>query len=168
MLTISGHSRDSQTQFSIASTILEVEGLLGSLKPANVVLELNLVCEGVYVLGERGGFVSSLLNIVKNASEAFDGAHGQITISTFRSIECPERAFIKICDTGPGVRHTNIEFQTHDLFTTKRNGTGLGLASVREFCYRCAWTIELVSESGSGTSILLSAPIADFVKRVLG
>lgn|GEM_PF-5295994 len=165
MLTISGHSRDSQTQFSIDSTILEVEGLLASLKPANVILELNLACEGVNVFGERGGFVSSLLNTVKNASEAFDGARGRITISTCRSIECPGRAFIKICDTGPGLRHTNIEFQTHDLFTTKRHGTGLGLASVREFCCRCAWTMELVSESGFGTSVLLSAPIVNSFKK---
>ena len=30
---------------------------------------------------------------------------------------------IKICDTGPGLRHTNIDFQSHDLFTTKRDGT---------------------------------------------
>ena len=143
MLTISGHSRELQTQFSIDSTISEVEGLLRSLLPVNVTLELNLACEGADVIGDRGGFVSSLLNTVKNASEAFAKRHGKITISSFRSIECPGRVVIKICDTGPGLRHTNIDFQSHDLFTTKRDGTGLGLASVREFCYRSAWIMEL-------------------------
>lgn len=161
MLSISGHSRDAQTQFSVEATISEIAGLLKALTPENVVFELNLLSPGYEVLGERGGFVSSLLNLVKNASESFDGECGKIVISTLRSPKDTNHVLIKIDDTGPGLPSANIDFQSRDFFTTKRRGTGLGLASVREFCQRSGWTMEIASPAGRGTCILLEAPIHD-------
>lgn len=168
MLSVSGHPREFLSRFSVGVTISELAGLLESIMPTKVELEIAISCQRVDVFGERGGFIASLLNLVKNASEAFGEKCGKIVISTHLSPKYTNRVLIKVSDTGPGLPLASIDSQNNNLFTSKRCGSGLGLASVRKFCERSGWTMEIESLTGRGTCILLSAPIADTMSSMGG
>ena len=93
------------------------------------------------VLGDRDRLIQVFMNLVKNAAEAVPGAGGEIVLSTAyeqgvrlaipgtgRRVHLP--LVVTVQDNGPGIPE---ELQPHlfDPFvTTKRNGTGLGLALV--------------------------------------
>lgn len=76
----------------------------------------------------RGDYVqleSVLLNIIINAIQAMNKS-GTITISIE---EKPDAVTLSITDSGPGIPEKHISKIFEPLFTTKQQGTGLGLAS---------------------------------------
>ncbi|WP_179371011.1 ATP-binding protein [Nitrosopumilus ureiphilus] len=70
-----------------------------------------------------------ITNILQNAVQAI-GLKGEINISLE---EDTDYAIIKITDSGPGIPDENIEQIFEPMFTTKDEGTGLGLASCKQF-----------------------------------
>lgn len=159
MMSIAGHDRAVQIEFLLDPTISEVRHLFRSLVPEHVAFDCNLACPGVSIFGERGGFIASLLNLVKNASEAIGKGQGKITITTQSLGTTPGRILITVDDTGSG--WTKSPSQENEFFTTKRNGTGLGLVSVKSFCHRSGWTMQIVPNPGRGTRAELIAPVSN-------
>lgn len=93
------------------------------------------------VLGHRGQLIQVFLNLVKNAAEAVPAEKGEIILSTaYRhglrlSVPgSPERLRLplQVCvtDNGPGVPDDLKPYLFDPFVTTKRNGSGLGLALV--------------------------------------
>jgi two-component system, NtrC family, nitrogen regulation sensor histidine kinase GlnL len=92
------------------------------------------------VHGNRDLLVQVFLNLVKNAAEAVPGTGAEIVLATaYRhgrrlatGNERPQQVplLVSITDNGPGIPE-DLRAQLFDPFvTTKRNGTGLGLALV--------------------------------------
>jgi signal transduction histidine kinase len=97
-----------------------------------------------------------LLNLARNAQQAMpDG--GQLEIQTQAR---DGRVLVQVIDNGPGmpeaVRHKLFDV----FFSTKPNGTGLGLPTVRKIVEAHDGTIEVESEVGRGTRFTLSFPAA--------
>ena len=93
------------------------------------------------VHGNRDLLVQVFLNIVKNAAEAVPGADGEIILTTgYRHglrLAGPGGAgrrhlplMVAISDNGPGIPEDMRPYLFDPFVTTKRNGTGLGLALV--------------------------------------
>ena len=93
------------------------------------------------VLGNRDALVQVLLNLLKNAAEAIGGAGGTITLATaYRhglsitrdGAEGKRLLPIEVCviDDGPGAPPDLAEHLFDPFVTTKRQGSGLGLALV--------------------------------------
>jgi two-component system, NtrC family, nitrogen regulation sensor histidine kinase GlnL len=95
------------------------------------------------VSGERDKLVQAFLNLVKNAAEAIEeaGESGQIQLTTaFRPgvrlsvpgsdtrVSLP--LMIEVADNGGGIPEGMVEHLFDPFVTSKRNGTGLGLALV--------------------------------------
>jgi two-component system nitrogen regulation sensor histidine kinase GlnL len=93
------------------------------------------------VHGNRDLLVQVFLNLIKNAAEAVPNSGGEITIATaYRhglrlAVPGSETRqhlplMVSVADNGPGIPE-DLKAQLFDPFvTTKRNGTGLGLALV--------------------------------------
>jgi two-component system, NtrC family, nitrogen regulation sensor histidine kinase NtrY len=73
----------------------------------------------------------ALINLVRNAIEALrDGPAGHIALSAYRDRD--GRVAIAVADNGPGIASDQREKIFVPFFTTKRQGSGVGLTLVRQ------------------------------------
>lgn len=79
------------------------------------------------------------VNLITNAVEAMNGS-GTINISSKNE---QDYIIIEIEDSGPGISDENLSKVFEPLFTTKENGTGLGLASCKNIIERHNGTISV-------------------------
>ncbi len=124
----------------------------------------------------RDKLVQALLNLLKNAAEAIvDGDNGRIVISTAfkpgvrlmlpgsdKRVSLPLR--IEIEDNGPGVPDAIKPHLFDPFVTTKRTGTGLGLALVAKIVGDHGGIIECESEPGK-TVFRILLPLQDRAPR---
>src|SRR2546427_513020 len=97
----------------------------------------------------------AVLNLVKNGLEAL-GGKGRLTVSTRR---VDDHAEIAIIDTGPGIKPEVAKRLFEQFFTTKPQGTGLGLYIARQIIEGHGGTLRWESPPGQGTAFTASLPI---------
>ncbi len=109
------------------------------------------------VSGSASGLRQVFLNLATNALQAMpDG--GKLLCTTGL---LPGGAMIEVLfeDTGPGVSPEDQGHLFEPFFTTRSEGTGLGLALCREILQQHQGTIELIARAGSGCAFRLLLPI---------
>ena len=111
-----------------------------------------------------------VMNLVLNARDAMPGG-GRITMTVRREpagaqfpfgiVEAPERfAHFIVRDTGCGIGQETLQHIFEPLYTTKRSGTGLGLAVTHQVVQRHGGEIFVESEVGVGTTFHIFLPLA--------
>jgi C4-dicarboxylate-specific signal transduction histidine kinase len=104
----------------------------GELQRHAVILRTDLATGGVWVFVDRAQMTQVLLNLIVNAIEAMATVMDRprvLTISTASSE--PGTVTVAVEDTGRGVDPARAEIIFQPLFTTKPNGTGMGLTISR-------------------------------------
>ncbi|WP_256760664.1 nitrogen regulation protein NR(II) [Cohnella sp. WQ 127256] len=117
------------------------------------------------VLADRGMLKQIFLNLAKNAIEAMTEG-GTLII---RECYDPNKAngiVVEICDTGTGISADDLKQVFNPFFTTKPQGTGLGLSVCMKIIHDLNGSIE-VSSSKSGTKFTVWLPYAEKVEREL-
>ena len=100
-------------------------------KDKNIEFVLNFDDGGSYVFADESKFIAAMVNLIKNAVEAIEDS-GKITIST--SLK-DEFISIVVSNNGPKIPEDVQQKIFSDGYTTKRNGSGVGL-------YVCRQTLE--------------------------
>lgn len=95
-----------------------------------------------------------LLNLLLNAVQAIDGA-GAIRVNLSG---LDQEAVITVADTGRGIVPENLPNIFRPFYTTKGNGTGLGLSLARRIVEGHHGRIEVDSEIGIGTEFRVFLP----------
>ena len=108
------------------------------------------------VRGDRHRMEQALLNLFLNAVEAMD-AGGTLTVELLDE-EGGVRVVVR--DTGPGIPAEEIERIVLPFYSTKPQGTGLGLPLVARVTAAHRGTLDIRSEHGSGTEVTLRFPAA--------
>ena len=106
----------------------------------------------------------AILNVINNGLEAMhDG--GKLTVrTTWDGDDCQ----LEIADAGCGIAPENRERIFNLYFTTKKSGTGIGLATTFRVVQLHSGTIDFVSEPGRGTTFRLRFPaMLDYRSEVL-
>ncbi|NNE43588.1 MAG: PAS domain-containing protein, partial [Gemmatimonadetes bacterium] len=99
----------------------------------------------------------AFLNLALNAVEAMDGG-GTLTLAT-RTAERPgEEVRVSFRDTGPGVPESDRDRIFTPFYTTKRDGSGLGLALVHKTVTDHGGRLTLLSREGVGTEFVVTLP----------
>ncbi|PWT96223.1 MAG: two-component sensor histidine kinase [Bacteroidetes bacterium] len=111
--------------------------------------------QNCFVLGERKKFEQSLINILKNSIESMPMG-GELNIS----LNCEGISTIKIIikDEGIGMTKQQIDRLGEPYFTTKENGTGLGMMVSFSIIKRMGGEIQVKSEQGKGTFFSIILP----------
>lgn len=118
-----------------------------------VQLELDLASELPAVQIDRAKLTQVLLNLVKNATEAMaDG--GRITM---RAREEGVHVVLEVVDQGPGIPADLDVFEP--FLTTKREGTGLGLAVARQIVAGHGGELGYETTPGQGTTFMIRLPL---------
>jgi signal transduction histidine kinase len=101
-----------------------------------------------------------LENLVTNAVDAVGLADGAVTIATDALGDGGVR--LTIADTGRGMTQDELTRAFDDFYTTKTDGSGLGLSIVRRLVADLGAVMQVESVSGAGTrvSITLASPDA--------
>lgn len=129
---------------------------------AGIALHLDIAPDVGTVALDRRMFEKILLNLLGNALK-FTPRGGAVTVALARS---PRGITLAVSDTGPGIAPAEHElvfqrFQQLDSSTTRSHeGSGLGLALVREFAYKMDGTVSLRSELGAGACFTVELPDA--------
>ena len=134
-------------------TFMNNEALLQEIK-----LECNKGDKKLFAKGDRLHLKQVLINIVKNALEATPkGGKVAVKLEKIDSMT----AKITVSDTGVGIKPELIDRVGIPFFTTKAEGTGLGLSVCRRVIEEHNGTIKISSTLGKGTNIEIYLPLVD-------
>lgn len=98
----------------------------------------------------------ALINLLLNAIQAIDG-QGRITVEIgARS----QGASISISDTGRGISPEHLASIFRPFYTTKGNGTGLGLSLARRIVEEHQGRIDVTSVVGKGSRFVVALPLS--------
>ncbi|MDG5472148.1 ATP-binding protein [Jeotgalibacillus sp. ET6] len=97
-----------------------------------------------------------LINLYKNAIEAMKENGGTLSIDVFT-----KKRYIIICikDTGEGMTEEEVSLIGKPYYSTKKEGTGLGMVMVYSVVDKIGGRIEIDSEKGVGTTFQLTIPV---------
>lgn len=99
----------------------------------------------------------AMLNLLINAQQSMPQG-GEIIVRT-RRIDA-NRAQIEFADTGPGIPQDARERIFDAFYSTKKDGTGLGLTTTRRIISDHRGQISVHSAAGTGTSFTITLPLA--------
>lgn len=122
--------------------------------PQEIVTELHLDSAVPTVLADRDAIERAIRNLLKNAAEAMPSG-GRLNIELRES---NGGASLRITDTGSGMDEATLRQAMQPGFTTKSNGTGLGLALVRRTMSSYGGFLRVESSPGRGTRCELWLP----------
>jgi signal transduction histidine kinase len=100
----------------------------------------------------------ALLNLLLNAAEAAP-PHGVIQVDTSNAPDASTDLLITIQDDGPGLSPDALRQLFTPFYTTKPDGTGLGLVITRRIVEEHAGTVAVLSEPGAGARFTVRLPV---------
>jgi two-component system sensor histidine kinase HydH len=99
-------------------------------------------------------------NLFLNAIQAV-GRAGEVTVSTRLQGKARARFLqITVADNGRGISPAQRESIFEPFYTTRSDGTGLGLTIVKKIVEQHDGRIEVESEKGKGTQFTILLPLA--------
>ncbi|HEU4724547.1 MAG TPA: ATP-binding protein [Candidatus Eisenbacteria bacterium] len=119
-------------------------------------LRIEPASERLVVSADRGQLRQALVNLVLNGLDAA-GAAGTVTVSASRG---EREARLDVRDTGPGFTPDAKANLFVPGFTTKSQGSGLGLAVVERIVNEHGGSIAVESRPGAGATFHLRLPLA--------
>ncbi len=126
--------------------------------------QVKIRFEGTFgeVEGDEGLLRQALLNLARNAAEACASAEhgGKVLVrgEVARGDEAGSQQ-ITVFDNGPGIGTTAMPKLFRPFFTTKANGTGLGLAVVQKIIVQHGGQVQARNRPEGGAAFIVTLPL---------
>jgi len=120
-----------------------------------MVVQTHLATSLPPVLGDALVLRRIVDNLLRNALESLPDRGGSVTVETARHADGVR---LVIQDTGRGMSEQELSRAFDDFFTTKPNGTGLGLSVVRRLTADLRGRLRVTSELSRGTTFTIDFP----------
>jgi signal transduction histidine kinase len=104
-----------------------------------------------------------LLNLLLNSIQAIEGK-GAIDVAIEQN---GDNAVISVADSGRGISPEHLPNIFRPFYTTKGNGTGLGLSLARRIVEEHHGRVEVTSSVGKGTKFVVTLPLHRLVAQVV-
>lgn len=150
------HDRDEFLHVDLAALVREASGLAGAharLRGCQVVVFGETTVPATV---SPRAMQAAILNLLLNAADATDG-RGRIEVLVRR--EGAKHAVIEVSDNGCGLSEAVREHLFSPFYTTKKNGTGLGLLSVKAAVTAHAGQIEALASPLGGACFRIVLPL---------
>ncbi|HYB97698.1 MAG TPA: ATP-binding protein [Candidatus Limnocylindrales bacterium] len=141
--------------------------LRNQARSAGVALDLELEVGLGAAAIEEDRLRQIVLNLIVNAIQACNG-RGRVVVSAGRSDRAPHLTCIRVRDDGPGMAAEVAARVFEPFFTTRSEGTGLGLALVKRIVEDHGGRIGVSTTPGAGACFSVELPIAAAVDTVIG
>jgi PAS domain S-box-containing protein len=144
--------------FDLKEAVAEAVDFVRIGKPVGISIR-DHVNSGIWVEGDRVQLQQVVINLVRNACDAFDPPdRGLVTLSS--AVE-GEQVVISVNDTGPGVPVTEVGSLFEWTSSTKAEGMGLGLSISRTIVEAHDGKIWLDHSGAEGSRFCFSIPIQE-------
>jgi signal transduction histidine kinase len=112
------------------------------------------------VAGDEGFLRQALLNLARNAAEACASANGGRVTLRGEMVRNGDTGFqrITVSDNGPGIADAALPNLFRPFFTTKPQGTGLGLAVVQKIIVQHGGQVEARNQPQGGAAFIVTLP----------
>ena len=134
-----------------------IQRMVNLLQPEMTVANIGFVIKnstaGKLIYADPEQLSMVLINLVKNAKEALD--HSKNPCIHIKSYAQNHSVFIEVIDNGPGIEPEALEDIFIPFFTTKENGSGIGLSLSRQIIQQHGGSIKVFSESGKGCRFIV-------------
>lgn len=128
--------------------------LMPELKRRNIEIAVTCPEKLPNIMIDRGQFKQLLINLIKNAEDAMPSG-GSLEISL---MGIKDNVLVLVKDTGYGIPPEITRRIFDPYFTTKDNGTGLGLALVQYIANAHDGWVDVESQKGTGSTFIISFP----------
>lgn len=124
------------------------------LQSKGIKLEASLPVQPVFFQADPALLEQVLINVIRNAADALAGReHPRIKVNVQKT---GAKAQIIVADNGKGMPEEALEQAFVPFFTTKKEGSGIGLSLSRQIMRMHKGNIELQSVEGEGTVVTLT------------
>ena len=143
----------------VTELLVDIENQLETkLSSSKIQLSISNHCQQALISGNNKMLSSAILNLIDNAIQAMSKTDEQQRLINIEA-ECEEQQIlIAIKDNGPGIEVEKQHQVFNPFFTTRSEGTGLGLAVVKAIIHAHQGTIELQSQTGEGCLFTICLP----------
>jgi PAS domain S-box-containing protein len=166
--------RPVKSTLELKDPVKVISPIIDFIKPEfkkdNIKVELKKPENGRRIMLDEKLFREALMNLAQNALSAIKTKTEKgFSDGTFL-IECAyseNKYVIRVCDNGSGMTPETISKIFEPYYTTKANGTGLGMTMVYKIVKDFSGDIQVESEVGKGTVFTLIFPIPQKDKKLL-
>ena len=118
-------------------------------------MDFHIINDEIYIEGDYNRLKQVFVNLLKNSLEAIEG-DGNIKIITH---VLKKKYYIEIIDNGIGMDDETLDKVKEMFFTTKKNGSGLGVSLSNEIIKAHNGSIDYFSRLGNGTKVVVKLPV---------
>jgi signal transduction histidine kinase len=138
-----------------------IERTISEVHDAIPDVEIAIAGEMEHILGDEALLRQVLLNLIRNAAEAAGNQPfgGRVTVSGAVEMNAGRPVQrIAISDNGPGIPPSDLSKIFAPFYTTKVNGTGLGLAVVQKIVLQHGGLVEARNRPEGGAELIVWLP----------
>lgn len=151
---------EGRQRISLCRSVSEIQSLLVGLCGTKIAVTADFEIDGGFIIADRVEIDQVLLNLAINARDAMpDGGRLHLRVygrpSPEKESDTRHQVVLEVSDTGRGMKPEVRRQVFTPFFTTKSQGTGLGLTVTKAIVAGSGGTIELESTEGVGTCFRL-------------
>lgn len=173
LLAYAGKGKYVVEPIDLSGLITKMAHLFQTIVSKKANFSLNLVVDLPPIQADASQIQQVIINLLTNASEALDEKEGEIQLSTglctltdqdikslffHGNLRAGDYLFLQVKDSGVGIHPDQVQSIFDPFFSTKFTGRGLGLAAVLGIVRSHNGGIQVYSQPGEGTEVMIYFP----------
>jgi signal transduction histidine kinase len=161
------YAKEEDYKFENVNLAWVVDGALTQMRSkleANSIMVSRAYLSGPTVRADADKLRQVFSNIIDNAIDAMESTTGERRLEFAIQNNGAGMAAVRIRDNGCGIADDQLAKIFNPFYTSKSNGTGLGLGVAKKVIDAHRGTIEVQSKAGQGTEFILAIPLSDAVR----